>query len=115
LISNKSVFADVQLYRSVHDNMVARYPFSTSEITKVFANNLFLPVLRVKETSIGLSTRQLYLDNVVRHGHCFSADPLINMHDYCANNSVKGGEKFLLTSNASGLRATLLVEYFQGD
>jgi 3-oxoacyl-[acyl-carrier-protein] synthase-3 len=85
-----------------------------SDLTKVFSNNLYLPVITLKEGSIGVNKSQLYLENVARFGHCFSADSVINLSDYMKTVGIQKGEYFALNSSAEGLRAQVLLQAYSG-
>ena len=99
------------LYGRILKEVLDDSPISLSDISKVFCNNIFRPVTQLKETRLGFSRRQLYLDNVARCGHCFSADTLINYVDYARQASPAEGEKFLFSVDAPNLRANMLVQY----
>jgi 3-oxoacyl-[acyl-carrier-protein] synthase III len=53
-----------------------------SKVTKVFGNNLFLPVKAGREAVAGFTRAQTFLDNVARTGHCLGCDSLIGLVDY---------------------------------
>nr|WP_013933286.1 hypothetical protein [Pseudoalteromonas sp. SANK 73390]CBK62734.1 tmlB [Pseudoalteromonas sp. SANK 73390] len=101
---------DTPLYTATTQQLVDRNQITISDLSKVFSNNLYMPVITLKEGGIGVSKSQLYLDNIVRFGHCFSADSIINLADYLANSRVAAGEYFALHSSASGLRAQILLQ-----
>lgn len=101
---------DTPLYIASAKQMVERTNVVISDITKVFSNNLYLPVITLKEGSVGITKAQLYLDNVTLFGHCFSADSVINLSDYMASTAIKKGEYFALHSSAEGLRAQVLLQ-----
>lgn len=100
-----------ELYGRILNEVLEGSTTSLSDIKKVFCNNIFRPVTQLKETRLGFSRRQLYLDNVARCGHCFSADTLINYVDYARQTSPAEGEKFLFSVDAPNLRANMLVQY----
>ena len=54
------------------------------DVAALMHANLFKPLVVMKERQAGFSTDQLYLDNITRFGHCFAADPLINLVDRLA-------------------------------
>lgn len=103
------------LYVETSNQIVERTDISVDDLTKVFSNNLYLPVITLKEGCIGVTKRQLYLDNVVRFGHCFSADSMINLADYIETVGVRKGEYFALMSSAEGLRGQVLLQACAGE
>lgn len=102
-----------ELYGRILQNVLADAATPLNEVSKVFCNNIFRPVTQLKEIRLGFSRRQLYLDNVARCGHCFSADTLINYLDYTRQTPPAEGEKFLFSVDAPNLRANMLVQYKQ--
>lgn len=55
---------------------------TTDRVSKVFGNNIFLPMKTGREGLIGFNRRQMYLENVSRTGHCLGCDSVINLLDY---------------------------------
>lgn len=100
-----------ELYGRILNELLDAGGTRLGDVSKVFCNNIFRPVTQLKETRLGFSRRQLYLDNVARCGHCFSADTLINYVDYARQNPPTEGEQFLFSVDAPNLRANLLVQY----
>ncbi|MEU3309712.1 hypothetical protein ABZ717_21710, partial [Nocardiopsis sp. NPDC006832] len=72
-------------------------------------NNLYLPIVSLKELQAGFAPEQLYLDNVTRFGHCFAADPLINLTDLDEAGELRDGGAYLLASSVPGIRTALLL------
>ncbi|MDB6444064.1 hypothetical protein PII47_11760 [Pseudomonas sp. 21TX0197] len=100
-----------ELYGRILNEVLETSGITLADISKVFCNNIFRPVTQLKETRLGFSRRQLYLDNVARCGHCFSADTMINYVDYARQNTPAEGQKFLFSIDAPNLRANLLAQY----
>ncbi|KZN29891.1 MULTISPECIES: hypothetical protein [Pseudoalteromonas] len=101
---------DTPLFTTTAQQLMDRNHLTIRDLSKVFSNNLYMPVITLKEGSIGVSKTQLYLDNIARFGHCFSADSIINLVDYMACSTAAHGEYFALHSSASGLRAQVLLQ-----
>jgi len=76
----------------------------------VFSNSIFLPLKVVKETSWGFSKDKLFTENVVRTGHCFGCDSLINLLDHDKINTVNTGEYLVLHADAEGHDAAFVVQ-----
>lgn len=100
---------DAALFHQVHEQLMARHQVKTGDLEQVLASNVFLPVLKIKEGRLGIAGTQLYLDNVARVGHCFSADSLINLQDYEDHAHPRQGSVVMLTANATGLRCQMLL------
>lgn len=101
---------DAALYAQTHERLLRRQQLRTADLEQVLCSNVFLPVLKIKEGRLGISASQLYLDNVARLGHCFSADSLINLQDYQARGVDGRAGLLMLTANATGLRSQLLLQ-----
>jgi 3-oxoacyl-[acyl-carrier-protein] synthase-3 len=63
----------------------------------------------MKERQAGFSREQLYLDNIPRLGHCFAADPLINLVDRTERGDVRPGRYCLLAASVPGSRLGALL------
>jgi len=113
LIESGAGLNDDAIYASVQQNLLAAANYRVSDITKTFTNNIFVPIVRAKETRLGFSDRQLYLDNVAEKAHCFAADALINLTDYAANRQDEDGSLYVLSADAEGLRVSLLLGQLQ--
>jgi 3-oxoacyl-[acyl-carrier-protein] synthase-3 len=79
------------------------------DIKMAFCNNIFVPITSSKELDAGFEDEQLYTKNVKRTGHCFSADPLINLVDYARETSVENGQYFLMNGDSPGMRSSILL------
>jgi 3-oxoacyl-[acyl-carrier-protein] synthase III len=51
---------------------------------------------------LGISLDRIYLDNIPRMGHCFSADPFVNLATARAEGAIKPGDTVLLASAGQG-------------
>lgn len=79
-----------------------------SLIDQFLSTNTFLPIKKNREQSLGFTSRQLYLSNVPRMGHCLGADALVNLADCVAENG-PGARLRLLYSEADGHAAAALL------
>lgn len=80
------------------------------DVKHLFCNNLFLPVITMKETEAGIDEEALFVDNIHDKGHCFGADALINLCDFLGDRSLEAGDIAMLASDAPGTRTTILIE-----
>lgn len=98
-----------RLGREVNERIRRLVDVAPAQIRLVLHNNMFIPLVRMKEQNAGFRPSQLYLDNVARKGHCFGCDPLINLVD-CASSGLSGMDDYLLlASSTPGMRATVLL------
>ncbi|GAB3998638.1 hypothetical protein GCM10029992_24990 [Glycomyces albus] len=79
------------------------------DVACLLHNNLYLPLVSLKESQAGFTAEQLHLDNIPRFGHCFAADPIINLADLAAAGRIDDGARYLLASSVPGMRVVLLL------
>ena len=65
-----------------------------SNYKKVFIGNYNLMVQRIYRNELGLTEKQVFLDNIPEIGHVFSADLLINFSDFIHRDTLKNGDLF---------------------
>jgi 3-oxoacyl-[acyl-carrier-protein] synthase-3 len=94
------------LAREVNERLLAPLGLKLGDVTALAHLNLFKPLLVMKERQAGCREDQLYLDNIGRIGHCFSADPLINLSD----RDLVEGQYCLLAASVPGSRIGVLVQ-----
>lgn len=97
------------LARDVSDRLLEPAGLKPGDVTALAHLNLFRPLLVMKERQAGFSDDQLYLDNIERTGHCFAADPLINLADLAAAGRVGEGHYCQLAASVPGSRAGVLL------
>jgi 3-oxoacyl-[acyl-carrier-protein] synthase III len=97
------------LARQVNDRLLTAFEVKLGEIAALLHNNLFKPVVVVKERQAGFSAEQLFLENIPRFGHCFAADPLINLVDRAALGHIEPGQYCLLSASVPGSRYGALL------
>jgi 3-oxoacyl-[acyl-carrier-protein] synthase-3 len=98
------------LARAVNDKLLAPHGLRLADVTALMHLNLFKPLLVMKERQAGFREEQLYLGNIPRIGHCFAADPLINLVDRAALGHVGKGQYCLLVASVPGSRAGILLK-----
>jgi 3-oxoacyl-[acyl-carrier-protein] synthase-3 len=97
------------LAREVNDQLLAPHGLKLGDIAALMHANLFKPLVFMKERQAGFTDEQLYLGNIPRIGHCFAADPLINLVDRAALGHVGVGRYCLLASSVPGSRIGALL------
>lgn len=97
------------LARQVNDALLAPREMRVSDIAGLMHANIFKPLVVMKERQAGFTLDQLYTDNIARVGHCFAADPLINLVDRAAAGHVLPDRHYLLASSVPGVRMGVLL------
>jgi len=97
------------LARDVNEQLLGAAGLKLGDVTALAHANLFTPLLVMKERQAGFSPDQLYLDNISRLGHCFAADPLINLADRVGLGHLEAGSYCLLASSVPGSRIGALL------
>ena len=97
------------LAKEVNEQLLGAAGLKLGDVTALAHANLFTPLLVMKERQAGFSPDQLYLDNIPRLGHCFAADPLINLVDRVGLGHLKAGSYCLLASSVPGSRIGALL------
>lgn len=93
------------LARQVNDILLPPHGLTTGDLAGVLHNNLYVPIVVMKERLAGFTPAQLDTANTARIGHCFAADPLINL----ADRRTEPGEYYLLAASVPGSRAAMLL------
>jgi 3-oxoacyl-[acyl-carrier-protein] synthase-3 len=99
-----------QLGHTTTDAITRQSGVQPDKVSVVLPPNLFTPIVRMSEGQAGFRPDQLYLRNIAERGHCFSADPLVNLVDRQDANGTRPGEYVLLTSSVPGSRVSILAE-----
>lgn len=97
------------LGRQVTDALLDPRGMKLGDVVALMHANLFTPVVMMKERQAGFTREQLYLDNIPRLGHCFAADPLINLVDRTERGDVGLGRFCLLAASVPGSRIGSLL------
>lgn len=87
-------------------DVLARNGVAQQDVGKFFYLNLFQPVAEMKGKETGFAERQLYTE-VKDLGHCYGADPFINMHGYFASGG--NGDIHLLCASGRAYAGVSLV------
>ncbi|HVB42913.1 MAG TPA: hypothetical protein VNF47_09440 [Streptosporangiaceae bacterium] len=103
------------LAREVNDRLLAPRGLKLGDIAAVAHANLYTPLVAMKERQAGFTADQLYLGNIPRIGHCFAADPLINLVDRAALGHLAAGDFGLLAASVPGSRIGALLRCARGD
>lgn len=97
------------LARRVNDALLAPREMRVADVSGLMHANVFKPLVVMKERQAGFSLAQLHTDNIARVGHCFAADPLINLVDRMALGHVLPDRHYMLASSVPGSRMAVLL------
>jgi len=94
-----------ELSRTVNSRLLEPQGMKLDDICAVMHLNIFLPLVVVKERQADYTAEQIYTGNITRVGHCFAADPLINLLD----RQTHPGHHYLLVASVPGSRFGVLL------
>jgi 3-oxoacyl-[acyl-carrier-protein] synthase-3 len=97
------------LAREVNEALLGPADLKLGDIAALLHANLYKPLVVMKERQAGFTAEQLYTANIGRIGHCFAADPLINLVDRVALGHVGVGGYCLLAASVPGSRIGALL------
>jgi 3-oxoacyl-[acyl-carrier-protein] synthase-3 len=97
------------LARRVNDSLLEPLGMKLGDVAALMHTNIFIPLVVMKERQAGFTAEQIYTDNITRVGHCFAADPLINLVDRAAAGHVLPERYYLLASSVPGQRIGVLL------
>ncbi|MFD2421787.1 hypothetical protein [Amycolatopsis pigmentata] len=97
------------LARQVNESLFGPLDMKVGELDALLHANIFLPLLVMKERQAGFSPDQLHTANVPRVGHCFAADPVLNLADREEAGRIRPGGCYLLASSIPGSRLGVLL------
>ncbi|MGH3735191.1 MAG: 3-oxoacyl-ACP synthase [Micromonosporaceae bacterium] len=103
------------LARTVNQRLLKSAGVTLEEIAGLMHANIFRPIIVLKEMQAGFAAEQLYTDNIVRYGHCFAADPLINLVDRVAAGTVEDNRYYMLASSVPGIRIGAVLRKLPGN
>lgn len=104
-----------QLGRSANDSIKRQCGLGPEQVSTVFPSNLFRPIVKIKEQQAGFRLNQLFMKNIAARGHCFSADPIVNLVDCVNERPLDHGQRVMLASSVPGARACILAEVWNAD
>ncbi|WP_020548271.1 hypothetical protein [Embleya scabrispora] len=97
------------LARTVNERLLTPAGMKPGDVAGLMHANIFKPVVVMKERQAGFTPTQLHLDNITRIGHCFAADPLINLVDRAAAGHVEPDRHYMLAAGVPGQRIGVLL------
>lgn len=97
------------LARQVNQRLLEPLDMKLGDVDGLMHANIFKPLVVMKERQAGFTPAQLHVDNIARIGHCFAADPLINLVDRTDLGHVLVDHFYLLASSVPGSRIGILL------
>jgi 3-oxoacyl-[acyl-carrier-protein] synthase III len=95
-------------YRHVYGQALSLADIRPAQIDRVFLNNVHSAGLSGIVATIGLPAERVCTENLARIAHVWSADNLINLHDYCRRHRPEAGTIFLLMCQADSFFSALV-------
>ncbi|MEO6701617.1 MAG: 3-oxoacyl-ACP synthase, partial [Jatrophihabitantaceae bacterium] len=97
------------LARQVNARLLEPAGVALGEVCRLLHLNIFTPLVGMKERQAGFRADQLFTANISRTGHCFAADPLINLADLAEAGQLHPDHHYLLAASVPGSRFGVLV------
>lgn len=83
-----------------------------NDIAYIAPHNVNLSSWKLIERTLCLPAGKIVMENIALYGHCFGADPFINLQHLIKTGQIKSGDKILLISIGLGITAaSAIVEY----
>ncbi|XYI03766.1 hypothetical protein ACMHYB_29960 [Sorangium sp. So ce1128] len=102
------------LHVRVLSELMSGAGWTLPQVSRVFNNNVYLPIKSQKDLLAGFKKPQMFLDNVPRVGHCLACDSFINFCDYADSRTLAPGERFIFQADGNGHCAMSLLQW-EGD
>jgi 3-oxoacyl-[acyl-carrier-protein] synthase III len=103
-----AIAKNVASSRHVVARALQRAGLSHDQIHCALFGNINFKMLLGMRNALGLSGADFFTDNIYRHGHVWSADVLINLHDYCEKRAAPAGALFLLVAQGSSYYSAVI-------
>lgn len=98
-----------ELAKRVNAQLLHGQDIELDSIQRLLHTNVYLPICIMKERQAGFTRRQLYTDNIARVGHCFAADPIINLVDLACSEHLVAKGHYMLAASVPGARVAILL------
>jgi 3-oxoacyl-[acyl-carrier-protein] synthase-3 len=97
------------LSRRVNEALLTSRDMKLDDVDGLMHSNIYKPVVMMKELQAGFSASQLCTGNIERFGHCFAADPVVNLADRDAADRIRDGRHYMLAASVPGVRVGILL------
>lgn len=82
----------VKQLNTLWEQLKNQHPYDSFD--KLFFGNYNSLLQRSYRSTMGIDEEKLFLSNLAKYGHVFSADTLINLKDYSMANTISSGQKY---------------------
>jgi 3-oxoacyl-[acyl-carrier-protein] synthase-3 len=97
----------------VIDEALDRADRKLADITMIIPHNVNVSSWRKLCARLGLGLNQVFLDNVSRYGHCYCADPFVNLVSMRDRGLLASGGLYLMVAvGIGGTFAATVIEHF---
>lgn len=94
--------AKCELIHSALDRFGRPQGFDFDRVEAIFGANVFLPIQELELSLLPIDSSLAYSDNIARYGHCYAADPFINLVDFYREPGNRSARTTLMASTAHG-------------
>jgi 3-oxoacyl-[acyl-carrier-protein] synthase III len=102
LSDHKDSVRFLDLLRRACNGALRKANVKKSRIRQFFLGNYLYEGIKILSRPLGLDEQQVFRENILRIGHCYSADYLINLKDFADTRGVQLGDEFVLVSTGVG-------------
>jgi 3-oxoacyl-[acyl-carrier-protein] synthase III len=75
-----------------------------------FGSNVFIPIQELEMSVMPVEGLRMYQKNTARYGHCYAADPVINLLDFYADHANRETRSSVMVATAHGHFGVILLE-----
>lgn len=99
-----------QLIYSVFDELKREGLAELAKTTAFFGSNIFIPIQEIELSVMPVDGLLAYQGNTARYGHCYAADPIINLVDFYSQPENAGVSTSMLASTAHGHFGLIMLQ-----
>lgn len=90
-------------------DLLRRADVAIRDVRRLFYLNMYVPIAVMKAQQIGFAASQVYTDATVESGHCYGADPFINLQRHLETGGAGG--LFVLCASSRGHAGAALIAH----
>lgn len=99
-----------QLIYSVFDEIKREGKAELAKTTAFFGSNIFIPIQEIELSVMPVDGLLAYQGNTARYGHCYAADPIINLVDFYSQPENADVGTSVLASTAHGHFGLIMLQ-----
>jgi 3-oxoacyl-[acyl-carrier-protein] synthase-3 len=99
-----------QLIYAVFDELHAHTSQPSGVKAAYLGSNVFIPIQELEMSVMPMDGLLAYQKNTARYGHCYAADPVINLLDFYADETNRAVKNSVMASTAHGHFGVILLE-----